>query len=80
MLQSIGNSQTKRACALLSALDAREITIGEFEDAVGPLPSEVLQITGTMLALLRVNEPAERQIRGVHALCTRLASRSRVLS
>jgi hypothetical protein len=80
MLQSIGNSHTKRAYALLSALDAHQITLGEFEDAVRPLPSEVLQITGTMLALGGVNEPADPKLRGVHALCNRLAGLARVLS
>ena len=80
MLQSIANSQSKRAYALISALDAGEITMGEFEDAARPLPSEVLQVTETMLALIGVNEPIEPKLKGAHALCSKLATRSRILS
>lgn len=79
-MQSIANSQTRRAYALINALDAREITIDEFADAVRPLQSEVLQITGTMVALNGVNEPARPQLIGVHTLCNELATLCRVLS
>jgi len=80
MLQGIGNAQTKRACALIGAFEAREITLDEFADALRSLPSEVLQIIATMLALHGLNEQAQPRLMGVHAVCSRLAAVSRVLS
>ncbi len=79
MLNSIANSQMQRACAAFGALNAREITVCEFAVAMRQLPTEVLQITGTIHALTGVNEPAEPRRSLVHTLCS-LASRSRALS
>jgi hypothetical protein len=80
MLQGIENAQTRRAHALLSALDAREITVDEFADAVQALPSEVLQISGTVLALMGVNEPWQRDLMRARILCAKLASVTRSLN
>jgi hypothetical protein len=65
---------------LISALQDKEITGNEFSDSLGSLPSEVLQITGTIIALSGVNEPLEPQLAGVHPLCRKLAAMTRVLS
>ena len=80
MLQGIGNAQTKRAYALISALDAKEITLDEFADAVRLMPSEVLQISSTVLALVSVNEPVQQRTRRAKTLCGRLATVTRSLN
>jgi hypothetical protein len=80
MLQTIGNAQTRRAYALISALDAKEITLDEFADALRAMPAEVLQVSGTMLALMGVNEPEEPQICRARLLCQRLSNISRPLN
>jgi hypothetical protein len=80
MLQGIKNTQTRRAYALLSALDAREITLDEFADALRALPSEVLQISATILALITVNEPSDRRLMQARVLCSSLAEVTRSLN
>lgn len=80
MLQAIENTQTRRAYALISALDAQEITVDEFADALRPLPSEVLQISATVLALMAFNEPLQGRIARARILCSRLANLTRSLN
>ena len=80
MLQGIANTQTRRAYALISALDAHEITVDEFGDALRALPSEVLQISATLLALMNVNEPSQRRIVRARTLCAKLATVTRNLN
>jgi hypothetical protein len=80
MLQGIENTQTRRAYALISAFDAKEITVDEFGEALRSLPSEVLQISATLLALMSVNEPSERRITQARILCSKLASVARSLN
>jgi hypothetical protein len=80
MLQSIGNAHTKRAYALISALEAHEITLDEFSEALLPLPAEVLQLNGTVIALAGVNEPAQPQMTQARLLCTQFAAIARPLS
>jgi hypothetical protein len=80
MPQTISNMETRRAYALLTALNAREITLNEFADGLLPLPSEVLQILATALALHSVNEPVNDSIRTAWTLCGKLAANERVYS
>jgi hypothetical protein len=80
MLQGIENAQTRRAYALISALEAREITLDEFADALRALPSEILQITATMLALIGINEPVQQSCTRGRILCARLANITRSLN
>jgi len=80
MLPGIENNQTRRAYTLISALDAREITLDEFADALRALPSEILQISATLLALMSVNEPSDRRIAEARMLCLQLAKVTRNLN
>jgi hypothetical protein len=80
MLQGIGNAQTRRAYALISALDAREITVDEFAEALEAMPSEILQITSTVIALRGVNEPQQRSLTCARLLCDALATVTRPLN
>jgi hypothetical protein len=80
MLQAIENAQTRRAYALITALGAQEITVDEFADALRPLPSEVLQVSATLLALTSVNEPSQRPITRARMLCSKLANLTRTLN
>ena len=80
MLQGIENTQTRRAYALISALNSKEITVDEFGDALRSLPSEVLQVSGTLLALISVNEASERRIAQARMLCSKFASLKRALN
>ena len=80
MLQGIGNAQTRRAYALISALEAREITVDEFADALRALPSEILQISATMLALMGINEPVQQSFTRARLVSAQLASAKRSLN
>ena len=80
MLQGIENAQTRRAYDLICALDAHEITLAEFADALRHLPSEILQITATILALTSLNEPSQQRITAASTLCTRMAGVMRSLN
>ena len=76
----IANTPTRRACDLISALDAKEITVAEFADALRHLPSEVLQISATFLALNSSDEPLLPRITEARRLCATLASVTRSLN
>ena len=77
MLQGIENAQTRRAYALISALAAKEITLDEFSDALRALPSEILQISATMLALMGINEPVQQNFKRARLISARLAAATR---
>jgi hypothetical protein len=78
MLQSIANAHARHAYALIAALDAREITSGEFDDALLRLPSEILQVTATMIGLMEFEHPPA--LSAARAMCIKQAARSRSLS
>ena len=80
MMQGIGNAQTRRAYTLISALNAREITVDEFADALQAMPSEVLQIISTVISLDGANEPAQRNLTRARLLCAALATVTRPLN
>jgi hypothetical protein len=80
MLQAIHNTQTRRVYALISALDAREITVDEFADALRTMPSEVLQLSSTLLALAGINEPSDTRAAQARILCSKLARATRALN
>jgi hypothetical protein len=77
----LDNAESSRACALIAALDAREITLDEFADAIQPLTSEALQVTATVLSLHEIaNGDYNRRRTSANVLCRRLASVVRNLS
>jgi hypothetical protein len=79
MLQTIGNAHTRRACALIAALEAEEITVHEFEDALRHLPSEILQVTATVLGLMVCEQQTSPELSAARALCVQRAASSRSL-
>jgi hypothetical protein len=46
---SIANTERRLVCTVIEALTAGQITQREFEDAIRPLSSEVLQVTAALL-------------------------------
>lgn len=78
----IANAESRRACAVVIALDVREITINEFADAVGSLTSEALQVMATVLGQSADEYDPEQHHRLMQArrVCRRLATVSRCLS
>lgn len=81
LMLCLSNGETTRACALITALDAREITFQEFADTIGVLTSEVLQVTAAILGQSAEQHPecADR-IWAAVALCRRMAARSRAVN
>ena len=80
MLQR-GDAESRTACALLVAIDEREITIDEFADAIELLTPEALQVIATALRFCTVDNPRDaEQIWRAYTICSRLAAATRVLS
>jgi hypothetical protein len=81
MLLSLGNSESRRAYALISALDSQEITLDEFVDAIKPLAPETIQVTATVLQNhADLNGICRQRLSTARLMCSRLAAASRVLS
>ena len=80
MLQS-GDAESRTACALLVAMDEREITIDEFADAIELLTPEALQVIATALRSCAVDDARDAEhIWRAQRICSRLASATRILS
>ena len=80
MLQR-GDAESRTACALLVAIDEREITIDEFADAIELLTPEALQVIATALRCCTVDDPRDaKNIGRAYSICSRLAAATRVLS
>jgi|tagenome__1003787_1003787.scaffolds.fasta_scaffold20364853_2 hypothetical protein len=75
------NLESRKASALIAALDEQEITVDEFGDAIRFLKSEALQVTSFVLSI-RAHEYqcVPPRLRAARDLCSRLAARYRVLS
>jgi hypothetical protein len=72
------NVESSRACVLIAALDAREITISEFADAIQPLTSEALQVIATMLSLRQIaTGDCNWRANSARTICSRWASSMR---
>lgn len=74
----VSNVESRRAFALIDALEGREITTGEFADAIQTLTSEALAVTAAILsirsAFTRDRLPREWRAR---LLCKQAADASR---
>ncbi len=74
-------AESRRACVLIEALDAHEITLQEFAEEVSPLPSETLQVAATILGIHQEQERIlDPRLTAARLICTQLACRARVLS
>ena len=71
--------ESRTMCALLVAIDQHEITLGEFNDAVGPLTSEALQVIATVLRNCAVLDPHGEHLWRARRLCSELAAATRNL-
>ena len=79
MLQR-GDSESRTACAILVAMDEREITMDEFTDAIELLTPEALQVIATALRGCTVlDQRSAKQIERARIICSRLAAANRVL-
>ena len=47
----VSNAESRRAFALIEALEGREITTGEFAEAIQTLTSEALAVTAAILSI-----------------------------
>ena len=74
----VSNAESRRAFALIDALEEREITTSEFADAIGTLTSEALVVTAAVLsirsAFVRDRLPREWTAR---LLCRQMADTAR---
>ena len=77
MQSSVSNTGSRHTFALISAFDAGQITVRELAEGLEGVPSEVLQVTSTVLALLNGNEPSKRILARVRRLCMCVASINR---
>jgi hypothetical protein len=76
----LGNAESSRACALIAALDAQEITLQEFSEAITPLTSEALQVTATILSCCADLHPERgERLWFARAICSRTAASTRCL-
>lgn len=76
-----GETEVQAACALVSALDEKEITLSEFEEALGHLTSEAVQVMATALrACGGPDETGWDRFRIAYFMCSRIAGHNRVLS
>lgn len=75
------NVESRRASALIEALDEEEITMQEFEEAIQFLKSEALQVASCILSVQTAMNPAHaKRLWSAHSLCSRKAAACRVLS
>lgn len=73
--------EVQLACALVSALDTREITLSEFADGLSALTSEAVQVIATALrACGGPDETGFERLFAAHQMCEKIAGASRVLS
>jgi len=80
MLQR-NDADSRTACAVLVAMDEREITLDEFTQAVIPLTSEALQVLATVLHGCAVVNPAGlSHLWHARNICSRLADATRILN
>ena len=74
----VSNAESRRAFALIDALEEREITTSEFADAIQTLTSEALSVTAAVLsircAFVRDRLPREWK---ASLLCRQTAAASR---
>jgi hypothetical protein len=76
-----GETEVRLACALVSALDDREITLSEFEEGLEHLTPEAVQVIATALrACGGADDTCFERLRAAYFLCSRIASSARVLS
>jgi len=75
------NLESRKASALIAALDDQEITVKEFSDAIRFLKSEALQVTAFVLSTRALDsESIPQRLRTARDMCSQLAAKSRMLS
>jgi len=75
------NLESRKASALITALDEEEITMDEFGDAIRFLKSEALQVTAFVLSgRAEANPISAQRLWNAKQLCSSLAATYRVLS
>lgn len=76
------DADSRTACSLLVAMDEHEITIDEFVDAIELLTPEALQVIATALRSCAAEQSfrGQQQLWRARAVCSQLASATRVLS
>jgi hypothetical protein len=70
-------AQSRRACELICAYEANEITLHELEETMCDLASETIQAVGTMIGGWTVLSTSESRMIAARRLCCHLASLSR---
>lgn len=77
----LGRAQLEatRVGAIVVALEQEEITLDEFSEVVGSLTSESIQVIGSLLRSWSDSEEQGR-LGCARLVCSRLASKARVLS
>jgi hypothetical protein len=67
-------AQSRRACELICAYEANEITLNELEETLCDLAPETVQVIGTMISGWMEKSPSEFRMIAARHLCCNLAS------
>jgi hypothetical protein len=75
----VRNAHSRRACELVAAFEEHEITVAEFDEVMGQLSPEILQVTAAVLSHWAELYP-ERSARllSAGAYCRKRASQHRI--
>jgi hypothetical protein len=73
---TVANAETRRACAVVAALEEHEITSGECAEALAALSPEALQVMATMLGQFanQLEGDRHRRLMRARAICLRLVA------
>lgn len=78
---ALGNAESRRACALVVALDSEDITLNEFRVAVELLSPEMAQVMATMISVNAETQHDRRQrVHTAGEVCRRYARAYRPLN
>ena len=78
---AVSNGESRRAFALVDALQEREITASEFADGIRSLTSEALAVTAAILSLRSAaTYELMPRVWSARLLCRQLADATRILN